>query len=168
MTWLVSTTLETFVSNQSNRQHSKHSYNFELCLFINPVTGVWPSEETLAYYCLKHRGIFHHKTVLEVGGGMTCLAALTVTLSSNPASVCCTDGNPASVDNIERILNHNKFDMQSITCQQVLFTLKSYFSITLKTIKPEHPPLNFNQGARLEGRLCHDSFAKQVGCHSVC
>jgi len=79
--------------------------------------GIWPSEEVLAYYCLKHSDIFRHKSVIELGGGMTCLASLTIAQFSDASSVCCTDGNLVSVENINLILQNNKFDNCMVTSQ---------------------------------------------------
>ena len=42
--------------------------------------GVWPSEEVLTVVCVSRRALFRDKLVLEVGGGMTCLAGITVSL----------------------------------------------------------------------------------------
>jgi len=78
---------------------------------------IWPSEEVLAYYCLKHSDIFRHKSVIELGGGMTCLASLTIAQFSDASSVCCTDGNLVSVENINLILQNNKFDNCMVTSQ---------------------------------------------------
>lgn len=81
--------------------------------------GVWPSEEVLAYYCLKRWDMFKDKSILELGGGMTCLSALTVATSSKPSSVCCTDGNPISVSNIQKILQHNSFKNCPVSVQRL-------------------------------------------------
>lgn len=73
------------------------------------IEGVWPSEEVLAHYCLNNRHLFDEKSVLELGGGMTCLASLAVASSgARPAVITCTDGNPSSVDNVQLIIQRNR------------------------------------------------------------
>lgn len=69
---------------------------------------VWPSEEILTYYCLKDKHRFRDKTVCELGGGMTCLAGLAISLCCGPTEVLLTDGNEASVKNIDVTLARNK------------------------------------------------------------
>lgn len=81
---------------------------------------VWPSEEVLAYYCMKHSDIFKQKTVLELGGGMTCLASLVVAKTSEPILVTCTDGNQASIENVKRIIQHNNFNSTCPVTAQLL------------------------------------------------
>lgn len=84
--------------------------------------GVWPSEEVLAYYCLKNNYVFKEKAVLELGGGMTCLASFAVAKTSDAILVACTDGNPASVENVKRIIEHNNLSSTCpITAQYVSF-----------------------------------------------
>lgn len=70
---------------------------------------IWPSEEVLAYYVLSNLDIFRDKTVLELGGGMSCLAGLMAALYGYCCDVHLTDGNPNSVYNVERILERNVF-----------------------------------------------------------
>lgn len=69
---------------------------------------VWPSEEVLAYYCLKNREQFHGKSVCELGGGMTSLAGVLLSLTQYPSRMMLTDGNLVSVKNIQRIVQRNK------------------------------------------------------------
>lgn len=71
---------------------------------------VWPSEEALAYYMLSRLNLFENTNVLELGGGMTCLAGLVLAKYGNPAFVHVTDGNELSVENVKKSLMMNKFN----------------------------------------------------------
>ncbi|XP_062552117.1 calmodulin-lysine N-methyltransferase [Armigeres subalbatus] len=71
---------------------------------------VWPSEEALAYFILSRLSIFENTNVLELGGGMTCLAGLILAKYGNPSFVHVTDGNDLSVENVRKSLNMNKFN----------------------------------------------------------
>ncbi|KAK4024244.1 hypothetical protein OUZ56_009629 [Daphnia magna] len=85
---------------------------------------VWPSEEVLAYYCMKKNYVFKQKTVLELGGGMTCLASFAVAKTSDAMLVACTDGKPASVENVKRIIEHNNLSSTCpITAQYVFLAI---------------------------------------------
>ncbi|XP_023338680.1 calmodulin-lysine N-methyltransferase isoform X2 [Eurytemora carolleeae] len=82
---------------------------------LNNLTGfnntgnicIWPSEECLALYCIKNKDLFRDNSVMEIGGGQTCLAGLVVAKVCNPASVTLTDGNQDSVDNLAKIVAKN-------------------------------------------------------------
>lgn len=65
---------------------------------------VWPSEECLAYYLLKNREICRSRRVLELGGGMSCLAGVIAAKYCNPSGVTLTDGNVTSVENVRCIV----------------------------------------------------------------
>ncbi|XP_015606485.1 calmodulin-lysine N-methyltransferase isoform X4 [Cephus cinctus] len=68
---------------------------------------VWPSEECLAYYLMKNRRICKNKMVLELGGGMSCLAGVFAAKYCSPSGVTLTDGNVTSVDNARCIIARN-------------------------------------------------------------
>lgn len=69
---------------------------------------VWPSEEVLSYYCLDNSYLFNNKTILELGGGMTCLAGLLIAKYLRPQYVLVSDGNAISVDNAKNIIQANQ------------------------------------------------------------
>nr|CAD7592768.1 unnamed protein product [Timema genevievae] len=68
---------------------------------------VWPSEEVLAYHVLGSLVEFRGQAVLELGGGMTCLAGLMLAKYSAAASVRLTDGNRLAVDNLGHVVERN-------------------------------------------------------------
>ncbi|XP_031624137.1 calmodulin-lysine N-methyltransferase [Contarinia nasturtii] len=68
---------------------------------------IWPSEEALAYHVLHHLSAFHQLRVLELGGGMTCLAGLFIAKYTQANFVHLTDGNDLSIQNANRMLAQN-------------------------------------------------------------
>ncbi|XP_043474790.1 calmodulin-lysine N-methyltransferase [Leptopilina heterotoma] len=103
-----STIIDNDLFNVQIRKVNKNFTANELIGFNN--TGnvcVWPSEECLGYYLLKNRMICRNKVVLELGGGMSCLAGVLVAKYCNPSGVTLTDGNVTSVDNVRCIVARN-------------------------------------------------------------
>ncbi|KAK3914236.1 Calmodulin-lysine N-methyltransferase [Frankliniella fusca] len=81
---------------------------------------VWPSEEILAYYGLCNRHLFSGKSILEVGGGMSCLAGLMIGKYTSASKVHLTDGNTLSMENVGRILEKNGFGESTRITSSVL------------------------------------------------
>ncbi|XP_017769425.1 PREDICTED: calmodulin-lysine N-methyltransferase [Nicrophorus vespilloides] len=76
---------------------------------------IWPSEETLTYYIGSNLQLFKHKSVLELGGGMSCLAGLVCAKYGNCRSVALTDGNKMSVENVQVSVSANDLPCP-VTC----------------------------------------------------
>lgn len=70
---------------------------------------IWPSEEILAYYLMKHQDSFHlrGKQICELGAGMTGLAGLQIGRNIDGVNVLLTDGNKMSVENLESLCERN-------------------------------------------------------------
>lgn len=81
---------------------------------------LWPSEESLAYFVLNNLQLFNGQRVLELGGGMTCLAGLFVTKYAQPKYVHLTDGNEVSIQNVCEVFRKNFIDPRPDTKCSVL------------------------------------------------
>ena len=79
---------------------------------------VWPSEEVMAWYCLRnaHR-LIAGRSVCELGCGMTALAGLMLACTGLPSYVLLTDGNETSVHNVEAILSANASALLTCTAK---------------------------------------------------
>lgn len=77
---------------------------------------VWPSEEALAFYCMSNIDSFNGKMVLELGGGMTCLAGLLIAKYAKPHGVHLTDGNALAIENVKRTCRLNDINNCYIKC----------------------------------------------------
>ncbi|XP_017798249.1 PREDICTED: calmodulin-lysine N-methyltransferase isoform X2 [Habropoda laboriosa] len=108
-TWYeYSTILENKLFTVQIRRLNKNFTASELIGFNN--TGnicVWPSEECLAYYLLKNQQLCRNRRVLELGGGMSCLAGVIAAKYCQPRGVALTDGNVTSVNNVRCIVVRN-------------------------------------------------------------
>uniref|UniRef100_A0AAR5PNG5 Calmodulin-lysine N-methyltransferase n=1 Tax=Dendroctonus ponderosae TaxID=77166 RepID=A0AAR5PNG5_DENPD len=96
---------------QLNIGHRNRTFSAEDLMGFNNTGNIciWPSEETLSYYACGNLALFSGKRVLELGGGMSCLAALFVAKYAGAQRVLATDGNKASVENVQAILRCNAF-----------------------------------------------------------
>lgn len=94
-----------------NVSHRNRTFSAEDLMGFNNTGNVciWPSEETLSYYIGANLYLFQGKTVIELGGGMSCLAGLFCAKYAGPKCVTLTDGNKISVDNVQITLCGNNF-----------------------------------------------------------
>ncbi|KAK7575811.1 hypothetical protein V9T40_012097 [Parthenolecanium corni] len=90
-------------------RHPTASFTIDQLVGFNNTGNVrvWPSEEVLAYLALKNEPFFAGKSVLEVGGGMSCLAGVLLAQHADCQSVQLTDGHPNAVQNVARIVEAN-------------------------------------------------------------
>lgn len=101
-----------------NVGHRKRTYSAEDLMGFNNTGNIciWPSEETLSYFICKNLGLFENKRVLELGGGMSCLAGLFVAKYGHSKHVTLTDGNKTSIENVSVTLLCNKLNC-SVECK---------------------------------------------------
>lgn len=87
---------------------------------------VWPSEEALSYYVLENMEMFKDSWILELGGGMTCLAGLMLAKYADPFLVHLTDGNSLSLENVKKSVRLNEFSC-FIKCSGVSFVFIVFY-----------------------------------------
>jgi calmodulin-lysine N-methyltransferase len=68
----------------------------------------WASEAALTYFALDNLPMFTDSWVLELGGGMFCLAGLMVAKYSGAFAVHLTDGNNSSLNNVRKSISLNE------------------------------------------------------------
>lgn len=109
------------LSGPANREYSAIVHYVNQTFTPNDLMGfnntgnicVWPSEEALAFYCVAKIDSFRGKRVLELGGGMTCLAGLLVAKYGGAECVHLTDGNCMSVASVRKTLMRNCVEEQA-------------------------------------------------------
>ncbi|CAG9761112.1 unnamed protein product [Ceutorhynchus assimilis] len=110
-TWIEYSIVNNLDIFKLNIGHRNRTFSAEDLMGFNNTGNVciWPSEETLSYYVCLNLDMFAGKNVLELGGGMSCLAGLFVAKYSSAKSVLVTDGNKTSIENVAAILQCNSF-----------------------------------------------------------
>lgn len=68
----------------------------------------WASEAALTYFVMDNVRMFENSFVLELGGGMFCLAGLMLAKCGDAFAVHLSDGNQSSVNNVRKSLNLNE------------------------------------------------------------
>ncbi|KAG5887493.1 hypothetical protein JTB14_023679 [Gonioctena quinquepunctata] len=101
-----------------NVGHRNRTFSAEDLMGFNNTGNVciWPSEETLSHFVCSNLKKFSDKNVIELGGGMSCLAGLFAAKYGRAKSVTVTDGNKISMDNVQATLKCNEFDIE-VKCQ---------------------------------------------------
>ena len=89
---------------------------------------VWPAEEVMAYYCLKHLEMFQGTDICELGGGMTSLSGLLLATTHVPSKIVVTDGNQKSVENVKDIITANLSLAETGVSAEVLLWDQSFLS----------------------------------------
>lgn len=82
-------------------------------LFEGDNTGnvcIWASEQVMARYCVLNIDYFKNKSVIEIGGGSSCLAGLFVAKYGDVKKVVLSDGNTKAVVNVDNIVKENFYN----------------------------------------------------------
>lgn len=67
----------------------------------------WASEAALTYFVLDNLQMFNDSWVMELGGGMFCLAGLMLAKYSGAFAVHLSDGNQSSLNNVRKSVKLN-------------------------------------------------------------
>lgn len=67
----------------------------------------WASEAALTYFAMDNLQMFRDAWVLELGGGMFCLAGMMLAKYSDAFAVHLSDGNESSLNNVRKSANLN-------------------------------------------------------------
>ncbi|XP_038075663.1 calmodulin-lysine N-methyltransferase-like isoform X2 [Patiria miniata] len=114
-----------------NIRHLSNSFSAGELIGFNNTGNVclWPSEEVLAFHCMKNAELFKNQRLCELGGGMTCLAGIAVAVCSDAAEVLLTDGNQTSVQNVKEVLaeNSSKFGHTSVAARELKWNQRQTF-----------------------------------------
>lgn len=118
-----------------NVSHRNRTFSAEDLMGFNNTGNVciWPSEETLAYHVVANPSLFGNRLVIELGGGMSCLAGLFCAKYTAPKSIFLTDGNKISVENVQISVCGNSF-LCPVECKILKWgccDLKSTFDVIL-------------------------------------
>uniref|UniRef100_F7AGV8 Calmodulin-lysine N-methyltransferase n=2 Tax=Ciona intestinalis TaxID=7719 RepID=F7AGV8_CIOIN len=76
---------------------------------------IWPSEEIMAYYCMSNLDLFCGKSVIELGGGSSSLAAMCIAFNSPSTRVLITDGNGKCVNMLNDAIHTNQMNVSNGT-----------------------------------------------------
>ena len=68
----------------------------------------------MAYYCILHRNEFVGKSIIELGGGSTCLAGLCIAVNTSPGRILLTDGNSKCVESIRKSIKLNSDKLSDV------------------------------------------------------
>lgn len=118
-TWYKYTTTVEDVEFSVNISHRNRTFSAEDLMGFNNTGNVciWPSEETLTYYIVSNLSLFTDKSVIELGGGMSCLAGLFCAKYGCAKCVALTDGNKTSIDNVQISLYGNSLVCPVVECR---------------------------------------------------